>query len=44
MTRLDTNFFDYTILAIYFILVIAQSLTSNQCVAREWTQTVAKQP
>ena len=40
----DTNFFDYTILAICFILVIAQSLTSKQCVAREWSQTVAKQP
>ena len=33
MTRLDTNFFDYTILAIYFILVIAIGVLARRAIA-----------
>ena len=33
MERLDTNFFDYTILAIYFVLVIAIGLLARRAIA-----------
>jgi SSS family solute:Na+ symporter len=33
MTQLDTNFFDYTILAIYFILVIAIGVLARRAIA-----------
>lgn len=33
MTRLDTNFFDYSILAIYFILVIAIGVLARRAIA-----------
>src|SRR4029453_5653862 len=33
MTRLDTNFFDYTILGIYFVLLIAIGIPAGRALA-----------
>ena len=33
MTRLDTNFFDYTILIIYFALVVAIGILARRAIA-----------